>query len=97
MPLNRYKNDSVIKNGTTIETNKLIARLRTAIKNNNIACTERYLRDGERLDTIAYKAYGDGTLWWVIAAASNIGWWLQVPPGTLIRIPIDRDSFSDYI
>jgi nucleoid-associated protein YgaU len=95
--MNRYRNDTIIKNGTTIETNRLILRLRTAIKNNNIACTERYLRDGERLDTIAYQYYGDGGLWWVIAAASNIGWWLQVPPGTLLRIPVDLNSFSNYI
>jgi nucleoid-associated protein YgaU len=41
----------------------------------------------ERLDTIAGVAYGDGRYWWVLAAASNIGWGLQVPPGTIIRIP----------
>ena len=72
MPLNRYRNDSVIKNGTTIETSKLILRLRNAIRNGNVVCSERYLRDGERLDTIAYQTYGDGSLWWVIAAASNV-------------------------
>ena len=38
---------------------------------------------------IAGDAYNDSSLWWVIAAASGIGWGLQVPPGTVIRIPID--------
>jgi len=26
-------------------------------------------------------------LWWIIAALSNIGWNLQVPPGTKITLP----------
>jgi nucleoid-associated protein YgaU len=41
----------------------------------------------QRLDTIAGREYGDGRYWWIIAAASNIGWGLQVPPGTIIKIP----------
>jgi hypothetical protein len=43
----------------------------------------------QRLDTLAGKYYGDSQLWWVIAAASGIGWGLQVPAGTVIRVPIN--------
>ena len=39
------------------------------------------------MDIIAHSEYGDGRLWWVIAAASGIGWGLQVPPGTIIKMP----------
>lgn len=45
------------------------------------------LKGAERLDTIAGDVYGDGRYWWVIAAASNIGWGLQVPAGTLLTVP----------
>ena len=45
------------------------------------------LQGGQRLDTISAQAYGDSSFAWVLAAASNIGFILQVPPGTLIRIP----------
>jgi hypothetical protein len=31
--------------------------------------------------------YGNGRYAWIIAAASDIGWMLQVPPGTYIRVP----------
>ena len=43
--------------------------------------------EGDRLDHLAGKFYGSGTLWWIIAAASGVGWGLQVPPGTLLAIP----------
>ena len=45
------------------------------------------ITDMQRLDTIAGNRYGDSQYWWVIAAASGIGWGLQVPAGTVIRIP----------
>jgi len=45
------------------------------------------ISDKQRLDTLAGKHYGNTQYWWVIAAASGIGWALQVPAGTIIRIP----------
>ena len=46
-----------------------------------------YPRFGERLDVLAYKFYGDVTLWWVIAKANGIRGKLDVPKDTEIRIP----------
>ena len=40
-----------------------------------------------RLDTISFNFYGDVNLWWVIALASNIKYSLEVPKGTVLRIP----------
>ena len=54
------------------------------------------MQEGERLDTIAGKIYGDSNYWWVIAAASGIGWPLQVPPGTLLRIPEDLGAVLGF-
>jgi hypothetical protein len=45
------------------------------------------LTSNQRLDTLAGERYGDSQYWWVIAASSGIGWGLQVPAGTVIRIP----------
>jgi hypothetical protein len=53
----------------------------------NIRFDETYLDEAERFDILAGKIYGDSSLWWIIAAASDVGWGLQVPPGTRIKIP----------
>ena len=45
------------------------------------------LEEGERLDYLAGIYYGDSSLWWILAAASSIGYALQVPPGTIIKVP----------
>jgi hypothetical protein len=50
------------------------------------------LTETQRLDVLAGIEYGDSSLWWIIAAASNIGWGLQVPPGILIKIPALADA-----
>jgi len=48
------------------------------------------------LDVIAYKAYGDVDLWWVIAEANNIDLWpTDVLLNTKLRIP--SKSFVDSL
>ena len=49
---------------------------------------------GDRYSNLAHEHYGDVKLWWVIAAASDIGWGLQCPPGTFLRIPTDLGIIS---
>lgn len=61
--------------------------LREAAESGTLSTRKDYLREGERLDTLAGIEYGDSRLWWVIAGASGIGWSLQVPPGTHLLIP----------
>lgn len=44
--------------------------------------------DGERIDTIANDFFGRGDLWWMIAEANpEIIDWLDLPPGSVIRVP----------
>jgi len=50
------------------------------------------LNSTQRLDTLAGQYYGDSQYWWVIAASSGIGWSMQVPAGTVIRIPMNVQS-----
>jgi len=43
---------------------------------------------GDRLDLLAFRYYGDVTLWWIIAQANQIGkGTLNIKPGTNLRIP----------
>ena len=51
-----------------------------------------YTDEGDRFDILAQTYYGDSNLWWIIAAASGIGWGLQCPPGTVIRIPTNASD-----
>jgi hypothetical protein len=61
--------------------------IRAAIADGTLPFKEITLKEAQRLDHIAAQAYGNGRYAWLIAAASDIGWMLQAPPGTYIRIP----------
>lgn len=92
MSLKRYGRTTIYGLGFKYGTSFAITAIRNNINNGNIRVLEEFsLKESERLDIIAGKYWGDGTLWWVIAAASNIGWSPQVPPGTFIRIPNIED------
>ena len=44
--------------------------------------------EADYLDSLAFKYYGDPTLWWVIALVNNVGKArMGVPPGLQLRIP----------
>ena len=46
-------------------------------------------KDGDRLDTLAYKHYGDETLWWIIAKANGVKGKPTLTVGEILRIPSD--------
>jgi phage tail protein X len=50
--------------------------------------------ESDYLDTLAYKYYGDPTLWFIISLANpGLGKGrLSVPPGITLRIPVDVNS-----
>jgi len=87
--MSRYRGIQSIKKGKKRikPANQSIYVIRDGVISGTIAATRITLREGQRLDIIAANAYGDATLWWVIAAASGIGWQCQVPAGTVISIP----------
>ena len=89
MPLNRYSRASILDGGKRIGTSRSCYAIYRAVQRGSLKVQTRLLKEGERLDIIAGKLYNDASLWWVIAAASGIGWGLQTPPGTVIRIPVN--------
>jgi len=52
--------------------------------------------EGDYLDTLAYKYYGDPTLYWIIAVVNKIGKGrLSVEAGLTLRIPINVNDIID--
>lgn len=87
MTFSRYSRTPVLDFGAQYGTARAHEAIRKAISTGQIKFREIVVRGAERLDTIAGSVYGDGRYYWILAAASDIGWGLQVPPGTIIRIP----------
>jgi nucleoid-associated protein YgaU len=55
----------------------------------NLVVTDYTWRAGDRVDLLAARAYGDETLWWVMADANpQILDWTSIPVGTIVRIPL---------
>jgi len=97
MSINRYASDNAIMGGKILGTNSSLRNLREANKAGSLSTISYVIKEGERLDILAGQYYGDGRLWWVIAAASGIGWWMQVPPGTKLLIPTDLSQVESYV
>jgi nucleoid-associated protein YgaU len=91
MTLRRYARAPIILYNRKYGTSQAIPAIRENVMNGTIQSNQYITKENERLDIIAGKYYGDGTLWWIIAAASGIGWGLQMPAGTILKIP----SLSD--
>ena len=92
MPFGRYTSIPKINRKRQYGTSRASPALFFAVENGSLKYTPRKLVGGERLDTIAFDVYGDSRYWWVIAAATGIGWCLQVPAGTLLRVPTNLDQ-----
>ena len=97
MSFSRYQNDPSIRRGKLLQTAAAVDAIRKQVRRGNIPYREVTLKTGQRLDHIANQEYGDGRLWWVIAACSNIGWALQAPSGTILRIPINISDVQGLI
>ena len=96
MALRRYARTPTLGFGSLYGTSYAIPAIRDNVNAGNIRVQQFISTQQDRLDIIAGRFYGDGKLWWIIAAASNIGWCAQVPPGTIIKVPILEDA-AQYI
>jgi nucleoid-associated protein YgaU len=72
-------------------------KINRAVKAGALTTTTAIIKEGERLDQISARTYGDPSYWWVIAAASGIGWGMQVPPGIVLTIPTDLSDVMSLL
>jgi len=92
MSLGRYTYANLIDGGQGKSNPRISSKIYLAVMRGAIPFQSRKVELGERLDIISAETYGSPDYWWVIAAASGIGWGLQVPRGTIIRIPNQLSS-----
>ncbi len=93
MAVRRYARANILGANKQYGTSRAIRAIRRGIESGAIRYTSQRLLEGQRLDSIAGMVYGNAKDWWIIAAASDVGWGLQVPPETIIRIP-NKDDVS---
>lgn len=91
----RYSNDRTIKGGNSKATNVAAQRLRRSYQSGLIDTKVVIIGENLRLDHIAYQYLGDPSMWWAIAALSNIGWGLQLPAGTRLIVPINVKQIEE--
>ena len=94
MAIGRYTFAKRIRKGQGLSNPRASAKIFKACEAGFIPCTTVRLTGGQRLDVIAFETYGDASFWWIIAAASGIGYCLQASHGAIIRIPT---NLSDVI
>ncbi len=97
MTVSRYDRDPLIYGGRSFGSSQTVVIIRDAVRRGQISLKEKMMSESERLDVIAGQQYQDASLWWVIAAASNIGWGLQVPAGTKLLIPTNISEILELI
>ena len=94
--MKRYNNTTqkVDKSGTRVYQTTYYPEIK--ISDNDVFILPK---EGERLDSLAYKYYGDVSLWWVIAKANGIKGVAVPPLDEPIRIPGDItniiENFND--
>lgn len=87
MSTSRYATDDQISFGNQLATPRLIYAIRNGLRDGTIPVVRQVIATGgDRLDTLSGTIYGDARYWWVLAASSNIGWGLQIPPGTVVNV-----------
>jgi len=87
MGISRYKFSPRLEGSRKYGTSTVSAIIFNAIEGGSINYNVIVLSEGQRLDHIAHRVFGSSEYWWIISAASGIGWGLQLPAGTVIRIP----------
>ena len=97
MSLSRYALTTKVKNGNGLATSSNMSKIFFACESGMLKHKIYILEEGQRIDQLAGISYQSSSYWWVIAAASGIGWALQVPPGTVLRIPTNLADVLGYI
>lgn len=94
--MRRYSKDKRIRGGK-LETAKTSIAIRRAREFGLIPTKEVILTESQRLDHLAQQYLGNSRLWWILAALSDIGWGLQLPAGTIVRVPTDISAIQQIV
>ena len=97
MAIRRYSRTSRLSLGARYGTSDTIVKIRQGVALGTIPYKTIVIAQGQRLDTVAGRELNDATLWWIIAAMSDIGWAPQVPPGTILRVPTSLASVAQAL
>lgn len=99
MPFSRYENLPVSKkNGKLFRpSSPAVRKIKAAVDNRVIQTRSFVLAQGHRLDMVSASVYGTPDYWWVIAAASGIGWQCQVPPGVVLKVPVSIEQVATIV
>lgn len=97
MAFSRYKNSTILDFGAQYGTSRLVVAIRAGVRNGTIPLIATTTTTGnQRLDHLAASYYKDSRYWWILAAASEIGWGLQIPPGTIVNVP-SLDVIASFV
>ena len=94
--MKRYARDQRIAGGK-LQTAQTTNRIRRARELGLIPTRDVVLQESQRLDHLAQRYLGSSHHWWILAALSDIGWGLQLPAGTVIRVPLESGTLSALI
>lgn len=97
MAIRRYARTPKINAGRMYGTARSCYAIYQGVQTGTINASRHVSKEGERLDILAGRSYGDARLWWVIAAASGVGWSLQVPPGTILYLPSNLGQIAGVV
>ena len=90
---NRYDNTKKVKN---IMTGKKYYKTTTYMKVPERNDDMYFItQEGDRCDNLAFRFYGDSSLWWFIARVNHLKS-MNIPAGTSLRVPkstIDAEGF----
>ena len=85
-PVSRYRKDKRLKMKSGVLANETVRR--RLVRDTN---DDRYIRvnpdEEHRIDLVAFRAYNDVRLWWIIAVANDLEDPMILDVGTVLRIP----------
>ncbi len=93
--MSRYRNTNtkVNKKGKIAYKPTMIPKI--PIRDSDIFILPKF---GDRLDSLAFKHYGDSSLWWIIAKANNLdAAHIGLEVGKQIRIPVEVDIIINQL
>lgn len=91
MSLSRYRNINILQDDNG-KRHYATMKFPTKKQLDTIPSFKIRLSQFDRLDQLAAKHLGDGTLWWILAMMNDIDWAYKFNAGDIIKVPINVDD-----